>query len=150
MSKIVTDILLTKDPLSMNNVISKISHPACGGLSIFVGTTRNHHDGKKVVKLEYECYSKMAKKQIQLICDDTRSKWPDVQNIAVHHRLGHVPVMDMSVIIGISSPHREDAISASKHCIEKLKANVPIWKREIYEDGSEEWQENKECDFGKT
>lgn len=145
----VTDIVLTTEKLSTDTVIEKIGDAKCGAISLFVGTTRNHHNGKEVVKLEYECYIPMAEKTIKNICDEIRSKWPEVFHIAVHHRLGHVPVKNASIMIGISSPHREDSISATEFAISTLKAKAPIWKKEIYSDGSGDWKENKECRWKK-
>lgn len=150
MSKPITEILLTDDVLDVEEIKNMVSHPRCGAISIFIGTTRDMHGGKVVVKLEYECYKKMAEKKIEKICGDVRERWPDVYSIAVHHRLGIVPVMDASIVIAISSAHRKDAMEASAYFIDTLKATVPIWKKEIYDDGTREWQENKECDWGKT
>lgn len=145
MTKPLTHILLTEDELSTERVAELVTDAKCGAISLFVGTTRNHHDGKPVVKLEYECYVPMAEKTIRKICDEVRTKWPQIFHIAVHHRLGHVPVKQASIIIGISSPHREDSIAATQYAMNTLKAEVPIWKKEIYADGSGDWKENKEC-----
>lgn len=149
MTKPLTEVLLTKESLSTEVVIERISDAKCGAISLFVGTTRNHHEGKQVVKLEYECYVPMAEKTIKNICNEIRIKWPQVHHIVVHHRLDHVPVKNASVIIGISSPHREDSLSATEFAITTLKAKVPIWKKEIYSDGSGDWKENKECRWKK-
>ncbi|KGL72799.1 Molybdopterin synthase catalytic subunit, partial [Tinamus guttatus] len=104
-----------------------------------LGTTRNNFEGKKVIRLEYEAYTSMAETEIKKICRDVRQKWPSVQHIAVHHRLGYV-----CVIIAVSSPHRAESLEAVRYCINTLKASVPIWKKEIYED-EYSWKENKEC-----
>ncbi|MGH0169417.1 UNVERIFIED_CONTAM: hypothetical protein FKN15_073506 [Acipenser sinensis] len=93
------------------------------------GITRNSFEGKKVVELEYEAYIPMAQSEMKKICWDVRRKWPSVKHIAIHHRLGVVPVSEASVIIAISSPHRSESLEAVKYCIDTLKATVPIWKK---------------------
>lgn len=93
----------------------------------------------------------MALKALTLICDELRAKWDDIMYIAIYHRLGVVPVKEASVIIGISSPHRQTSLEAVQMAIEKLKTNVPIWKKEKYGDaeGTAAWKENKECFWKK-
>lgn len=85
------------------------------------------------------------------ICDQIRSKWLDIQNIAIYHRLGVVPVKEASVIIGVSSPHRKTCLDAVQYAIDELKKSVTIWKKEKYAEpeGSYEWKENKECSWSK-
>ncbi|KAM9261901.1 molybdopterin synthase catalytic subunit isoform 3-T3 [Morus bassanus] len=111
---------------------------------VLFGTTRNNFEGKKVIHLEYEAYTSMAETEIKKICRDVRQKWPSVKHIAVQHRLGVVPITEASVIIAVSSPHRAESLEAVMYCINTLKASVPIWKKEIYED-EYSWKENKEC-----
>lgn len=91
--------------------------------------------GKKVVQLEYEAYEPMAKKVLLDIIQKARSKW-SLKHIAIYHRTGTVPVGEVSVVIAASSAHREDSIHATEYLIDELKATCPIWKREVYEDGS--------------
>ncbi|RXM94448.1 Molybdopterin synthase catalytic subunit [Acipenser ruthenus] len=100
-----------------------------GWQSVEQGITRNSFEGKKVVELEYEAYIPMAQSEMKKICWDVRRKWPSVKHIAIHHRLGVVPVSEASVIIAISSPHRSESLEAVKYCIDTLKATVPIWKK---------------------
>ncbi|KAF5305732.1 hypothetical protein FQR65_LT07628 [Abscondita terminalis] len=119
--------------------------PTCGAISIFVGTTRDKFDGKTILNLQYECYESMAMKSLKELCVEIRKQWPDVHAIAIHHRLGTVPLKEASVIIAISSPHRATAMTAVVWCIENLKKTVPIWKKEVFSDNTEEWKENKEC-----
>lgn len=81
------------------------------------------------------------------ICEELRVKWSDLKNIAFYHRLGLVPVKEASVIIAISSPHRQAALDALSYAIEELKRRVPIWKKEKYLDNESAWKENKECQW---
>ena len=92
----------------------------------------------------------MATKCMSSICQKVREIWTDVHHIAIHHRLGLVPVKEASVIIAVSSPHRQSSLEAVSFAIEELKKSVPIWKKEIYKVGSSEWKENKECTWSSS
>lgn len=137
-------IEITENVIHVERLTARVTSPSSGAISVFLGTTRDHFKGKKVKKLEYEAYEPMAKKEIQKICDDIRAKW-SVENIAIVHRIGEVPICETSVAIVISSPHRKESLEAIQYGIDTLKATVPIWKKEIYEDGSYSWKENSEC-----
>ncbi|XP_060805221.1 molybdopterin synthase catalytic subunit [Amyelois transitella] len=136
---------LTVDVLSVDEISGLVVDDSCGAVSIFVGTTRDNFEGKKVVRLEYEAYESMALKAMKSICNEVRDKWPAVHGIAIYHRLGQVPCREASVVIAVSSPHRRESLDAVSHCIDQLKATVPIWKKEVYEGAAPEWKENKEC-----
>ncbi|XP_077286422.1 molybdenum cofactor synthesis 2B [Arctopsyche grandis] len=114
---------LTHDILSVDDILKLVSSEKCGAVSIFVGTTRDNFDGKEVKSLEYEAYESMALKVMKSMCETIRNKWKDVHNIAIYHRLGLVPVLEASVVIAISSPHRVESQAAVKYCIENLKVN---------------------------
>lgn len=138
-------IKLTHDKLSAGAVSEDVLCASCGAVSVFIGTTRNNFEGKKVVQLEYEAYIPMAESQLKKIFSEIRERWSTVRHICVHHRLGVVPVTEASVIIAISSPHRSESLEAVAYCINALKASVPIWKKEVYETEDSTWKENKEC-----
>jgi molybdopterin synthase catalytic subunit len=93
----------------------------------------------------------MAEKVMHKICDDIRLKWPDIENICIYHRLGLVPVKEASVILAVSSPHRNSSLESLPYGMELLKKSVPIFKREFYKDSnsSSEWKENPECRWSK-
>ncbi|XP_051039035.1 molybdopterin synthase catalytic subunit isoform X1 [Phodopus roborovskii] len=137
-------IQFTAEKLSVDEVSHLVISPLCGAVSLFVGTTRNNFEGKKVISLEYEAYLPMAENEIRKICSDIRQKWP-VRHIAVFHRLGLVPVSEASTIIAVSSAHRAASLEAVSYAIDSLKAKVPIWKKEIYEESASSWKRNKEC-----
>ena len=101
---------LTQEPLDIGAISASVTAPSTGATSLFVGTTRDNFDGKEVVRLEYEAYEAMARKQLLAVCLELRGKWPNLHSIAIHHRLGLVEVTQASVVIAISSPHRKDAI----------------------------------------
>ncbi|XP_060091989.1 molybdopterin synthase catalytic subunit isoform X2 [Heteronotia binoei] len=123
-------IKLTEDKFSADEVSALVISPCCGAVSLFIGTTRNNFDGKKVKHLEYEAYAPMAEVKIKKICTNIRLKWPSVRHIAIHHRLG------------------AESLEAVQYCINTLKATVPIWKKEVYEE-EYSWKENKECFWAK-
>nr|XP_044995000.1 molybdopterin synthase catalytic subunit [Jaculus jaculus]XP_044995001.1 molybdopterin synthase catalytic subunit [Jaculus jaculus] len=137
-------VKLTAQRLSVDDASRSVLSPLCGAVSLFVGTTRNNFEGKKVIGLEYEAYLPMAENEIRKICGDIRQKWA-VRHIAVFHRLGLVPVSEASTIIAVSSAHRTASLEAVNYAINALKAKVPIWKKEIYEESSSCWKRNKEC-----
>ncbi|KAI6652007.1 Molybdopterin synthase catalytic subunit [Oopsacas minuta] len=139
-----TFIKLSKEKLSIGDVYSQVQSPACGGISVFLGTTRDNFEGKSVVRLEYEAYEEMAVKELHTICENLRAKW-SVDKIAVIHRLGEVPIGEIGVAIAISSTHRSNAINAVEFAIDNLKKYVPVWKKEFYSDGSYVWKENCEA-----
>ncbi|XP_055595916.1 molybdopterin synthase catalytic subunit 2 [Uranotaenia lowii] len=143
---------LTFDKLEVGEISELVTHESCGAVSLFVGTTRDCFEGKTVVLLQYEAYEAMALKSMNHICEDMRSRWPDLKHIAVYHRLGTVPVKEASVVIAVSSPHREASLAAVHFAINELKKSVPVWKKEHYIEGqgSSEWKENKECTWSKN
>lgn len=136
-------IVLSQEALSVSEAQKAVASSKAGAISLFVGTTRDEFQGKQVVNLEYEAYEPMAKSEMRALCITARSKWPEIICIAVMHRIGTVPVGDTSVIIAVSSPHRIHAIEACHSIIDDLKARVPIWKKEVYKDGSM-WKANSE------
>ncbi|CAG9466341.1 unnamed protein product [Pedinophyceae sp. YPF-701] len=137
-----TYVEVTPEPLDLQKLVQFVTDPGAGAISTFIGTTRDTFEGKKVVRLEYEAYVPMALAKLQEVCDKAAAKW-DVRKVAMAHRTGLVGVTEASVIIAVSSAHRLEAIEACHFGIDDLKATVPIWKREVYEDGSA-WKENKE------
>lgn len=127
---------ITSEPLDIHTVTSKVLDPDHGATLTFVGTTREHTNGKRTVKLEYEAYTPMALKTMEQIRTEIESRWPHAR-LAISHRIGTVEIGDSSVIIAVSAPHRTECYEASRYAIERLKQIVPIWKKELWEDGSE-------------
>jgi molybdopterin synthase catalytic subunit len=138
-------VLLTEDILDVGAISASVTHATTGATALFVGTTRDNFQGKRVVRLEYEAYEGMAKKQLSAVCAELRARLPGLHSIAIHHRLGVVGVTEASVVIAVSSPHRRDALEAVEHGIERLKAVAPIWKKEVYTEGEGQWKANREC-----
>ena len=129
------DIQILSSALKTRDCIDFVRSHAAGGHVIFIGTVRNHTKGKKVVNLNFECYEPMAIKEMHKICDDIAIKWPNILSISMHHRSGKLEVGEIPVIIAASSAHRKSAFAACEYAIDQLKKTVPIWKKEIFEDG---------------
>ena len=134
-------LLITEEPLNLIEINKLVQRNSAGAITNFIGTTRDTFEGKEVTKLEYECYTPMAYKELEKICTQARTKW-DLKGIAVHHRIGEVPVGEASVIISTSSAHRADSLASCTYLIDTLKEVVPIWKKEWYSDGSSNWKQN--------
>jgi len=130
-------IEITSEELSADKIIAKVSNPHAGAILTFVGTVREFTDDKRTVFLEYEAYPEMAIKQMQQISDEITMKWPTAK-VAMSHRVGKLAIEDISVIIAVATPHRDTGFEAGRYAIERLKQIVPIWKKEIWDDG-EQW-----------
>jgi molybdopterin synthase catalytic subunit len=124
------------EKLDPDEALALVSHPDHGAALVFVGTTREWTAGKRTVHLEYEAYVPMALSEMRRIGREIGERWPGTL-CAIHHRIGSVAVGEASVVIAVSSPHRAQSYEASRYAIERLKQTVPIWKKEVYEDGSE-------------
>lgn len=128
---------LSEEPLSLDAVVHEVRSDEAGAIATFVGTTRVQSRGRTVERLEYEAYPGMAEKVMAEIADGLKERY-DLTEIAIHHRTGVVAIGEPSVVIAVSAPHRQDALSACRDAIDTLKEQVPLWKKEIYE-GGEEW-----------
>ena len=129
-----TSIVISAHPLDVTACSSWLASPDCGGIDIFVGTVRNSTKGRAVVQLEFEAYEKMAIAEMQKIAEYALRNW-SLQKMLIHHRTGSLAVGEIPVIIGASAAHRAAAFDACRYAIDKLKQTVPIWKKEIFEDG---------------
>ena len=121
---------------------AEVADPAAGGIAIFLGTTRaeTHADGRELVALEYEAYADMAAGQLRDLAARAREKWP-VVNLTILHRTGRVPLGEPSVLIAVATPHRGAAFECCRWLIDTLKAEVAVWKREVWADGGTSWVE---------
>lgn len=128
------DIKVLDTPLSEKACTDFVADDAAGGTTVFIGTVRNQTKGKKVVRLEFEAYVPMAEKEMRKIAEQVEEKW-DALQIAIHHRVGVLEVGEVPVIIAVSTPHRKAAFEACEYAIDTLKETVPIWKKEVFEDG---------------
>ncbi|MDN5217166.1 molybdenum cofactor biosynthesis protein MoaE [Fulvivirgaceae bacterium BMA12] len=127
-------IKLTKDPIQVDEVINSVYDDGAGAVDVFIGSVRNKTEKKKVVKLIFEAYEKMAISEMEKIAKKTMEKWP-VCKLSIVHRIGTLNLGELPVVIAVSTPHRSDAFAACRFIIDTLKETVPIWKKEIFEDG---------------
>jgi molybdopterin synthase catalytic subunit len=129
-------VRLLDEPLSLDRVVAAVSGPGMGGIVTFTGTVRRHSRGVTVERLEYEAYGSMALREMTRLCDEIEAEIAGVR-LAVEHRVGALAIGDIAVVIAAAAPHRAEAFTACRAMIDRLKDRVPIWKKEIGEDGAE-------------
>ena len=122
------------EPLQLDGPQRAVEGTDCGAVVSFVGTVRSTNHGQIVVRLEYEAYDAMALRVFERLASEARERWG--ARVAIHHRTGALNPGELAVVISAAAPHRADAFEACRHAIEALKKDAPIWKREIYPDGS--------------
>jgi molybdopterin synthase catalytic subunit len=130
----ITQIEISASTLNITDCIDWVMSPQSGGIDVFIGTVRDSTKGKNVMRLEFETYKSMAIKEMEKIADQAYQQWP-VQKILIHHRVGVLQIGEIPVIIAVSAAHRDAAFEACRFLIDTLKQTVPIWKKEIFEDG---------------
>ncbi len=135
---------ITSDPIDAAALVAAAQTDEAGAVSVFHGVVRNHNLGRRVLYLEYDAYPPMAERKMREIAAEVRTRWP-VTGIAMRHRVGRLEIGEPSVIIAVASPHRADAIEACHYAIDRLKAIVPVWKKEVFA-GGEEWLEGTAID----
>lgn len=128
---------ITRQPIDLQELVRFVTDCEAGAIATFIGTTRNNNEGRKVIALDYEAYTEMAEKELARIGQDASKKW-QICRMAILHRLGRVQITEASVIIAVSSAHRDAAFAACRFAIEEIKKTVPIWKKEVFE-GGEVW-----------
>ncbi len=127
-------IALTDQPINTEEIIAAVQSDGAGAINVFIGTVRNNTQKKAVMRLEFEAYESMALKKMQELADQASARWP-VQKVAIVHRTGVLPIGEAAVVIAVSTPHRKASFEACEFIIDTLKEIVPIWKKEIFEDG---------------
>ena len=128
------DIKILTTPIDLTTSISWAMSPGSGGMNVFIGTVREETKGRKVLRLEFECYEPMALKELQKIANRVVDHYK-AERVLIHHRTGLLEVNDIAVLIAVSCPHRDAAFTACRFIIDTLKETVPIWKKEVFEDG---------------
>jgi molybdopterin synthase catalytic subunit len=129
---------ITSSPINATDLIPRVRRDSDGAVVLFMGVVRDHDAGRPVVGLSYEAYEAMATRKLSEVCADVAAQY-EIGDIAVIHRIGDLAVGEASVVIAVAAPHRDAAYKASREVIERLKREVPIWKRERYADGDESW-----------
>ncbi|HWI46611.1 MAG TPA: molybdenum cofactor biosynthesis protein MoaE [Rummeliibacillus sp.] len=123
-------------PIDVEGVRLKVESRNAGAITVFIGTVREMTKGKKTLHLEYQAYPTMAIKMFEQISKEIQEQWPEAK-VAITHRVGHLDISDIAVVIAVSSPHRKIAYEANEYAIDRIKQIVPIWKKEFWEDGTE-------------
>jgi MoaE-MoaD fusion protein len=121
-------------PLSLDQVVQAVSGEGMGGVVTFTGNVRDNTRGRPVLRLEYEAYAPMAERKMDEIAAEAARLFPG-SRVAISHRVGVLPPGEAAVVIAAAAPHRDEAFKACRHAIERLKSEVPIWKKEFFEDG---------------
>ena len=135
---------VTLEPLDATETVAVVGAPGCGAIATFIGVVRDHHAGRRVRYLDYECYQPLAVKSFERIASEAIVHWPDAR-LAIAHRIGPLQVGEASVVIAAASPHRAEAFAACRYAIERIKQIAPIWKREHF-DGGDSWIEGATAD----
>ncbi len=130
-------IKITEKPIDVQKVIETASSLGAGAVNVFIGTVRNTAHNKNVRWLEYEAYESMAVAEIRKIIDVAAHRW-GLLGWAIGHRIGTLKPGEVAVVVAVSAPRRKESFEACEFIIDELKAKVPIWKKEVFEDG-EEW-----------
>lgn len=140
MTDVRKDLLvrITSEPLSTDEALAFVADPASGGACVFVGTVRDHSEAGDVTRLTYEAWDELAGTRLEEIAGDMFDTWP-VRKVALVHRTGDLAIGEASVVVACSAPHRADAFDACRHGIERLKHDVPIWKKESLASGEAHW-----------
>ncbi len=135
----MSDTLITRQPIDLNALYHRVAFAGAGAILLFSGVVRDHSQGKAVDHLEYEAYPEMAEQAMRDIIAEIHARWPDVR-VAMAHRIGKLKIGEASLVIAVAAPHRPEAYAASRYAIERVKAILPVWKKEFTLDG-EHWVE---------
>ena len=129
------DIQVIETPLSISACEGFVASPEVGGIVFFMGTVRDKTASKTVLRLEFEAYTPMAIREMRKIAENAQLEY-DILKISIHHRIGILNVGEIAVLIAVSAAHRAAAFEACAFCMDRLKETVPIWKKEVFEDGA--------------
>ena len=133
-------VRVAAEPLDAEVLRGLLTDARAGALVLFEGRARDHHEGRAVLKLAYEAYGPMAEKELEKLRQQAIERF-GLLGCAIHHRVGEVPLTEAAVIVATSSAHRAESFQAAAWAMDEIKAKVPIWKRETYQDGGEAWVE---------
>ena len=130
-------VYLTTEAIDLTALLALVQSPSRGGVACFIGAVRDHASGRAVTRLDYSAYGAMAETECARIVAEAESRWPCA--VALRHRIGTLAIGDTAVAITAAAAHRDEAFAACRYVIEEVKRRVPIWKREVFADGSVEW-----------
>ena len=130
---------ITSEPLDPAPLVESVRRDESGAVTLFYGVVRNENMGRNVQYLEYDAYPEMAIKKMREVGDEVRAKFP-VTGIGILHRIGRLEIGETSLLVAVSSGHRRESFEACHYAVDRIKQIVPVWKKEVWEDG-EEWIE---------
>jgi molybdopterin synthase catalytic subunit len=131
-------VRISAAPIPVDEALAFVGDPGAGGTCLFVGTVRDRSDAGDVTGLHYEAWNELATRRLTEIAAEMLERWP-VKKVAILHRIGDLAIGEASVVVACSAPHRAEAFDACRHGIERLKDDVPIWKKEALVSGEAEW-----------
>ena len=129
---------VTTEPLDIQEIHNLVKSPTDGAVVTFDGIVRNNFDGRQVRHLEYEAYAAMAEKKMAEIAEEVRDKF-SVGSVAMVHRVGRLEIGESSILIAVAAPHRQPAFEACAYAMDRVKQEVPVWKKEYFKDGESHW-----------
>lgn len=136
-------------PLSPSDAADFVADAAHGAADMFIGTVRNHNLGKSVKGVSYDVFEELTLQTFRELCDESRERWGKSLNIFIEHFKGRLDIGGISILIAVSSPHRDESFKACRFIIEQIKHRAPIWKQEHYTDGDSDWvQGHALCSHG--
>jgi molybdopterin synthase catalytic subunit len=127
-------VSITQHPIEVPPILASVQTRHSGAIDCFIGTVRNHSQGKRVKAMEYTSYTEMGEKLMRQIEEEMQRKWT-LHHVVLIHRVGMLQVGDVAVVTAVSSSHRAEAFEACRYAIDRIKADVPIWKKEFFEEG---------------
>jgi molybdopterin synthase catalytic subunit len=131
-------LALVEEPIAVDPLVEWATTPGIGAVVVFLGVVRDHAEGRDdVVALTYEAYDEPARRRLAEIVTEVRDEWPALDRVGVVHRLGRLGLSETAVAVVVSSPHRAEAFAAAQACIDRVKASVPIWKKEHWQGGAD-------------
>lgn len=137
-------VALTEETLPLQEASGWVVLPSCGAVVSFVGTVRDHGEGRKgVLKVDYEAFAERVETRLRDVAAAARRRWPQTGRLVLLHRVGSLEVGEASVVVVASSPHRAEAFEAARYCIDTIKVAVPVWKKETWAEG-EDWVRDAE------
>jgi molybdopterin synthase catalytic subunit len=130
---------LTHAPIQPGELLAAVSDPGLGGSVLFLGSVRRSEDDGPVAAIEYSAYEAMVAAELERILAEARARWPAAK-LAAQHRVGAIPAGEASIGIAAALPHRAEAFAACRYVIEEIKRRLPVWKREVFDDGRRAWK----------
>lgn len=144
-----THLGIATQPIQPQAALQFVADPAHGAADLFLGSVRNHNLGKVVHGVSYDVFDELALQVFTEIANEARQSWGDKLNIYIEHYKGRLDIQGISVLIAVSSPHRDESFKACRFVIEAIKHRAPVWKQEHYADGDSEWvQGHALCSHG--